>query len=68
MLHLSLYLLFPSLFVLSEQTAWFLIAQKHEEMTAWMTAINAQIYSLWLKNFTPPEDDYWGQGYAMGDG
>lgn len=31
-------------------------------MTKWMTAINAQIYSLFLKNFTPPEDNYWGPG------
>lgn len=31
-------------------------------MTKWMTAINAQIYSLFLKNFTPPEDNYWGRG------
>eukprot|EP00903_Cladosiphon_okamuranus_P011080 g10459.t1 len=44
------------------QSAWFLIAQTHEDMTKWMTAINAQIYSLFLKNFTPPEDNYWGSG------
>ncbi|CAM9665996.1 unnamed protein product [Ascophyllum nodosum] len=45
-----------------QQTAWFVIAQNHEQMTGWMTAINAQIYQLWLKNFTPPKDNYWGQG------
>eukprot|EP00752_Nemacystus_decipiens_P009380 g8383.t1 len=44
------------------QSAWFLIAQTHDDMTKWMTAINAQIYSLFLKNFTPPEDNYWGRG------
>lgn len=46
----------------AEQKAWFLIAQTHDEMTKWMTSINAQIYSLFLENFTPPEDNYWGQG------
>lgn len=45
-----------------EQAAWFLIAQTHENMTKWMTAINAQIYGLWLKTFTPPQDNYWSQG------
>jgi len=45
-----------------KQAAWFLIAQNHEDMTRWMTAINAQIYSLFLKNFTPPENNYWGMG------
>ncbi|CAM9886122.1 unnamed protein product, partial [Ectocarpus sp. 12 AP-2014] len=45
-----------------QQNAWFLIAQDHDQMTQWMTAINAQVYSLFLKNFTPPADNYWGRG------
>lgn len=48
--------------IASPQTAWFLIAQNHDSMTKWMTAINAQIYSLFLKHFTPPPDNYWNQG------
>eukprot|EP00904_Undaria_pinnatifida_P007215 jgi/Undpi1/3623/HiC_scaffold_16.g06993.m1 len=44
------------------QSAWFLIAKNHDNMTEWMTAINAQIYQLYTKVFTPPEDNYWSQG------
>ena len=56
----------PSRFGLSgsldKQSAWFLISKDHDTMTMWMTAINAQIYQLFTKSFTPLEDNYWSQG------
>ncbi len=40
----------------------FLVAKDFEDMTQWMMAFHAHIYRLFLMSFTPPGDNYWGQG------
>ncbi|CAM9355556.1 unnamed protein product [Discosporangium mesarthrocarpum] len=41
---------------------WFLLAKDENSMNKWMTAINAQIHGIFMKNYVKPEDNYWKEG------
>lgn len=51
----------------AEQAVWFLLAKDEASMNKWMTAINAQIHSLFIKLYNVPEDNYWSQGWVLAE-
>lgn len=56
----------PHLLLLSfpygKQVVWFLVTQSNAIKDMWMTAINAQIYDLFMEKYTPT--DYWGETWG----
>lgn len=44
------------------QEVWFLLSKDEASMNRWMTAINAQIHGLFIKQYNVPQDNYWSQG------
>lgn len=54
--------LFGSVATVYDKVVWFLLGKDEASMNKWMTAINAQIHSLFIKMYNVPDDDYWSQG------
>ena len=38
------------------------MAEDLQSMDKWMTAVNAEVHSLFIKMYNVPEDNYWSQG------
>ncbi|CAM9166452.1 unnamed protein product [Ascophyllum nodosum] len=45
-----------------EEEVWFLLAKDEASMNKWMTAINAQIHRLFIKQYNVPADNYQSRG------